>query len=736
VTASSLLHRFIGPALLFFPGLAGVGLAAAPTVRLPTAKDLAVLFKSPRIEQVTLAPDGRHLAHTLRTGTVLSLVTIDVDQPEAKATITIGEDQTAGLWQRRTVISARVTYLRWVTSDRLVYALTVASAGQRPTRDEVRTVDANGKNDRKLVDADDLAEMWSPPMPSEAPPVLIPRRPRVFAPRLDEPDFIQVEALGGRNRHSELFQVDLRNGKFVSLSAETMEGRFLYDRQGRARVMETPWMRMPERMGGRGAGGGGMRMPPPEPMIIPQAFEYCPATGSRRWSELDKLLGPGLALRFRVSADTHYGERSFPLTFDRDPNVLYFASNVGRDTYGLYALNLTTRQRTAFAFESPEFDAVETTDALSEGPLIFDRAQQLVGLRRGGPRGGTQWLDAGLARWQQSFDAVFAGRHVEILDWADDRRRALLLVSSESDAGRYFIHEEGNPGRWLEFFRRAPGMPTEAEGTATPFVFDTPAGVRLRGVLTLPRQSRTTPPPLVVYCRDLPGRRTRPGVNREVQALSGMGFAVAQLDYRGVAGLGARHRDAAKAGFDRIPIEDVRATVAWLAAQQRINPKRVAMVGQGFGGFIALRAVQLHPKEFRCAVSINAPTDPARWVREAPISGARTFPSMDLEVRRAFFDGNHSQLAAIAVTRQLETLVNPVFIIQDADKRDLWESQGTRLRDALARRGAQSEYLEVANDFTRGEPEARARVFARIGEFLNEHIYDYGVNVGEAKEVK
>ena len=35
-----------------------------------------------------------------------------------------------------------------------------------------------------------------------------------------------------------------------------------------------------------------------------------------------------------------------------------------------------------------------------------------------------------------------------------------------------------------------------------------------------------------------------------------------------------------------------------------------------------------------------------------------------------------------------------------------------------------------------GEPEARAAVFARIGGFLNENIYDFGVNVGEAREVK
>lgn len=705
------------------------------SVRLPTARDLAPLFRPARVEQASLAPDGLHLAHTMRTGHLLSLVIVDVDRPEKKATITIGEDQTLGLWQRRVLVSARVTYLRWMSPERLVYVVSLPDGGQRPTREEVHTVDAGGQDRRKLVDAEDLADVWSP-MASEAPPIVIPRRPRVLGPRWEEPDFIHVEAVGGRSVHTEVFKVDLRTGKFSSLSGEMAEGRYLYDRQGRARVIETPPLRRPERMGGRGSGGMGMRMPPPEPTFIEQFFEYCPAAGPRRWTGLDKLLGPGTALQFRVSADTHYGQRSFPLAFDRDPNVLYFASNVGRDTYGIYALNLETKRRTDVAFENPKFDLVETTDAFSEGPLVFDRDCRLVGVRRGGPRGGMHWIDAGLLRWQQSCEAMFAGRHVSLLDWSDDRRRVLLLVSSESDAGRYFIYEEGTPGRLREFFRRAPGMPAEAEGEATPFEFDSPSGVHLHGVLTLPRQSRVTPPPLVVYCRELPGRRSSPGVNREVQALSGMGFAVAQLDYRGVAGLGARHRDAAKAAFDLVPIEDVRATVAWLAAQKSVNPKRVAVVGQGFGGFVALRAVQLFPREFRCAVSLNAPTDPARWVREAPLSGGRTLPSLELEIRRAFFDGDHAKLAAMAVTRQLDTLVNPVFIIQDADKRDLWESQGTRLRDALARRGAKSEYLEVTGDFTRGEPTARAEVFARIGGFLNEHIYDFGVTVGESKEVR
>ena len=48
------------------------------------------------------------------------------------------------------------------------------------------------------------------------------------------------------------------------------------------------------------------------------------------------------ALSFSVSPDNVFAHRSIPLGFDADPAILYYASNVGRDTYGIYAVNLKT----------------------------------------------------------------------------------------------------------------------------------------------------------------------------------------------------------------------------------------------------------------------------------------------------------------------------------------------------------------------------------------------------------
>jgi hypothetical protein len=46
------------------------------------------------------------------------------------------------------------------------------------------------------------------------------------------------------------------------------------------------------------------------------------------------------------------------------------------------------------------------------------------------------------------------------------------------------------------------------------------------------------------------------------------------------------------------------------------------------------------------------------------------------------------------------------------------------------------EFAELPAGFARGNPEARARAYLRIGEFLNEHLYEFGVKLGEAQEVK
>jgi dipeptidyl aminopeptidase/acylaminoacyl peptidase len=450
-------------------------------------------------------------------------------------------------------------------------------------------------------------------------------------------------------------------------------------------------------------------------------------------TEMDAYLNSP-APAFRISAKNFLGQRSFPLGFDAEPDVVYFASNLGRDTYGLYALNLVTKQRLDFALEEPHWDLADPIDAFNESLLVFDRDGKLAGIRAATFDGRTKWVNAQLATVQQKLEAMFSDRLVEIVDWDTSQRRFLVLVFSTTDPGRYYLAEQRDRLQITELLRRSPGLTATRLNRSVPFAFDTPTGVHLTGTLTLPRRSRIVPPPLVVVCRDIPGHRETPEFSREVQAAAAMGFAVATVNYRGVAGFGMKHRDAVRDGFDTIPVEDIRAAVSWLTSHYAVNSKRVALFGYGFGGYIALRAAQLFPDEFRCVVSVNAPTDLMDWNVEGTKAGMRDLPDLAFEVRQEFFE--RSRLAGRSVIEHVSAKDRPVLILQDPTKNDLRESQGLGLRNALRRAGRTVEYLPINGGTAVANPAIRARVFGQIAGFLNDHLYDFSVDVGTEKEVK
>ena len=228
-----------------------------------------------------------------------------------------------------------------------------------------------------------------------------------------------------------------------------------------------------------------------------------------------------------------------------------------------------------------------------------------------------------------------------------------------------------------------------------------------------------------------------PGFHRESQVLAEMGFVVARINVRGSPGFGVRHRAEVPGGFDRVRIEDALATLEWIGRNLPFDRRRVGVMGSGFGGHVALRALQLEPKVFRCAVAIQAPIDLRRWL-EPPLSaapGARRV-NFQREVqlaawKRAMEDGSTRPLFNAA-----ESLTNPLLLIVDSPADREIAAQNNALRAQLKRAGRPAEYFEVGAGFSSDLPGARARVYRQIQEFFNLRLYDFNVKVGESKEIK
>jgi dipeptidyl aminopeptidase/acylaminoacyl peptidase len=110
--------------------------------------------------------------------------------------------------------------------------------------------------------------------------------------------------------------------------------------------------------------------------------------------------------------------------------------------------------------------------------------------------------------------------------------------------------------------------------------------------------------PVVVSFHDGPAVQERPVFHPEYQALLEQGIAVLAPNVRGSDGSGKAFR-AADDGVKRAQVlEDIAATLAFLGRQPDVDASRIACVGTGYGGYLALAAAAFYPAEVRAAVDV------------------------------------------------------------------------------------------------------------------------------------
>jgi dipeptidyl aminopeptidase/acylaminoacyl peptidase len=116
------------------------------------------------------------------------------------------------------------------------------------------------------------------------------------------------------------------------------------------------------------------------------------------------------------------------------------------------------------------------------------------------------------------------------------------------------------------------------------------------GFFYAPKNARFTPltgerPPLIVMIHGGPTSMARAGFSLSIQWWTTRGFAVVDVNYRGSTGFGRRYRRKLDGNWGVTDVEDCVAAVAYLVAEGRVDPERVAIRGGSAGGFTALAAL-------------------------------------------------------------------------------------------------------------------------------------------------
>jgi dipeptidyl aminopeptidase/acylaminoacyl peptidase len=92
--------------------------------------------------------------------------------------------------------------------------------------------------------------------------------------------------------------------------------------------------------------------------------------------------------------------------------------------------------------------------------------------------------------------------------------------------------------------------------------------------------------------------------NRNVQFLVNQGFFVIAPNYRGSSGYGKEFSDANLHDMGGGDLEDVISAADWLIKTGFVDPKKVAVLGGSYGGYLSMMAVTKFPDRWAAGVPI------------------------------------------------------------------------------------------------------------------------------------
>lgn len=372
---------------------------------------------------------------------------------------------------------------------------------------------------------------------------------------------------------------------------------------------------------------------------------------------------------------------------------------------------------------------LEPGDATQARPVFAPQTGHLAGFVQSGESDVYSLDDATLRSLYQRAQAVVPGETVRIVATARDPRKMIIHAQGGEDPGSYYVVDFAT-GVSTPIGEDYALLPSEWVASQSQITYRAADGLEIQALLTLPPRPEAKNLPLVVLPHDGPAGHERLGFDWLAQALASRGYLVLQPDYRGSDGHGADFAGAGYGQWGRKMQSDLADGVRELVSEGMADPKRVCLMGIGYGGYAALKGA-VDVATYRCAVSINGITDPAAYKawqaahRVLPEQDAITPLIPDPDWPRAFKVNPDSSrvldayLGGAASPPVAAAMIVPTLLVHESDDPVVPVQQSRSLRDALQAAGHPADLVEVAGkDHSAGSEGARAAILQAVVTFL------------------
>ncbi len=224
--------------------------------------------------------------------------------------------------------------------------------------------------------------------------------------------------------------------------------------------------------------------------------------------------------------------------------------------------------------------------------------------------------------------------------------------------------------------------------------------------------------PVIVSVHGGPEGQSRPGFNPLFQYYLSRGYAVLDLNVRGSTGYGKTYTHLDDVEKREDSVKDLAAAAEWLKTSGGADPKRIAVIGGSYGGYMTMAAITLYPDLWAAAVGTVAITN---W--ETFLTNTSGYRRRQREVEYGRLDKDIEFLRRISPIRKIDRIKTPLFVISGLNDPRVPYTEGEQMVNALRKRGAIVEY-KLYNDEGHGISKLKNRLdlYPLVADFLDKHM--------------
>jgi len=310
---------------------------------------------------------------------------------------------------------------------------------------------------------------------------------------------------------------------------------------------------------------------------------------------------------------------------------------------------------------------------------------------------------------------------LEIINRTIDDQTWFVIFYSDTSPTKYYKYDRKNK-KVKYLFARYKALEQYSLSPMNPVIIKSRDGLDLVSYITLPNNITLSnkiypkkPLPLVLLVHDGPDQRDKWGMNTKHQWLANRGYAVLSVNFRGSEGFGKKFLSSGYGEWGQKMQDDLVDAVNWAIKNKIADPKKIAIMGAGYGGYAALAGLTFTPELFACGVDIAGPPNLATisnyFIQDARLDRLDKVKLSLLKTAEKLYQ--YSPLTHVT------NITKPLFIMQGANDIRVPQTESDQMVEAMNKHNIPVIYTLYKDD----NNESNKLSFYAIAErFLAKHL--------------